>query len=442
MLALALAMAAAARPARANGRFPAAQYVLIGPGSQNSTIVLRTTFGLMVSRDGGASFHWECEEALQYTGQWDPALALSADGTISAGLIDGVVQTRDDCEYDRNASAGSMLISDLSNSADGSRIWGVEGADGVPNHVLSSSNGGVSFEILGAGVANVWPLTIDAAPSKPTRLYVTALDDTTREPRLLRSDDGGVTLYPLAPDFMGAVDAYLAGVDPTNADRLWIRANSGPNTLLLRSDDGGASVRLAAMTTGPMLGFALSDDGQRVWYGGATDGVVRSDDGGQTFHRVADTHVSCMRYHGGALYMCADWLSEPYALYRWTDGAPAPEGIFRLDHAVGPAACAPGTVEHDTCGSRWPTVQAMVTPRARDGGADGGPVGDGQSVDVVGRGDVGGGSVAADADGSIAPRPGSCACEAAGAGRRGVPAAMFHGFGAALLAALLGRRRR
>jgi hypothetical protein len=420
-LALALAAGVAARPARGNGRFPAAQYVLVGPGAQSSTIVLRTTFGLMVSRDAGASFHWLCEEALQYAGQWDPPLALASDGTISAGLVDGLVQTRDDCLFDRNASAGATLIADLSNSADGSTIWALEGAPGVADRVLLSTDGGGTFAALGAGVTHVWPLTLDAAPSLPARLYATAFDDTTRAPLLFRSDDGGVTLRAQPVDFMGAADGYLAAVHPTRPDTLWIRANKGPNTLLLRSDDGGATLHLAATTMGPMLGFAVSDDGARVWIGGETDGVLRSDDGGQTFRTVANTRVSCMRYHAGALYLCADWLNEPYALYRWRDGADAPEGIFRLADALGPADCEAGTTEHDTCGTRWPTVRSSVTVRARDGGADaagpdGAPDGpdagaDGAATDSRAALDVSNALDGAPGDAGP-PRAGSCACDA------------------------------
>lgn len=50
--------------ARANGRFPAAQQVVLGPGARSDVITLRTTFGPLVSRDGGRGFRWYCEELL------------------------------------------------------------------------------------------------------------------------------------------------------------------------------------------------------------------------------------------------------------------------------------------------------------------------------------------------------------------------------------------
>ena len=48
-LAIASGVALLPWPARANGRFPAAQYVVLGPGARGDHIALRTTFGLIVS---------------------------------------------------------------------------------------------------------------------------------------------------------------------------------------------------------------------------------------------------------------------------------------------------------------------------------------------------------------------------------------------------------
>src|SRR4051812_43959587 len=46
--ALFFALAATARPAHANGRFPAAQHALVGPGAAAARLVLRATFGFAV----------------------------------------------------------------------------------------------------------------------------------------------------------------------------------------------------------------------------------------------------------------------------------------------------------------------------------------------------------------------------------------------------------
>lgn len=355
--------------ARANGRFPAAQHILVGPGRASTVIVVRATFGLVVSRDGGASFHWICEEALEYFGSWDPPIALSADGAVHAGLVDGLIQTRDGCNFTRNESVGPALVGDLANDIDGEDVLAVEAAGGVPNHVLISHDRGATFDRLGPGVAGGWFVTADAAPSRPSRVYATFMEERTRNYRLYRSDDGGATLSVTTTDFLGGSDAFLSAIDPTNPELIWVRSNAGTSTMLLRSDDGGATFTRAAQTSQSMLGFAISHDGTRVWYGGPEDGLFRSDDGGRTFARVSDLHVTCLRYHQGALYICADPFRDPYALGRWRDGEAAPEPLLRFADIAGPVECPSGTIVHDICGARWPSLRStLVTSRDSDAG--------------------------------------------------------------------------
>src|SRR5690606_19038259 len=57
--------------AHANGRPPATNGVYLHPGDPDAVFV-RSTFGLLVSRDGGCSFRWICERAIGYGGEFDP----------------------------------------------------------------------------------------------------------------------------------------------------------------------------------------------------------------------------------------------------------------------------------------------------------------------------------------------------------------------------------
>ena len=56
----ALLLVVPAREARANGRFPAANQLAHSP-TDPKLFVLRTTFGILVSHDAGASWDWVCE---------------------------------------------------------------------------------------------------------------------------------------------------------------------------------------------------------------------------------------------------------------------------------------------------------------------------------------------------------------------------------------------
>src|SRR5438094_3477454 len=80
--------------ANANGRPPEANGVVLQPSDPNA-IYIRTTFGLLVSRDAGCSFHWICEDAIGYGGTFDPKYAIANDGALFAGTFDGLRVSRD-----------------------------------------------------------------------------------------------------------------------------------------------------------------------------------------------------------------------------------------------------------------------------------------------------------------------------------------------------------
>ena len=73
----------------ANGRFPLADQLVVSPGN-SSFMVLRTTFGLLVSEDGGGSWDWVCEKAIGYEGEQDPAIGILESSAILAGTYEGL----------------------------------------------------------------------------------------------------------------------------------------------------------------------------------------------------------------------------------------------------------------------------------------------------------------------------------------------------------------
>src|SRR5581483_6730985 len=90
--------------ARANGRFPTADYLVVGPGSASDLIALRTTFGIVVSRDHGHTWRWICEDAYGGAGMADPSAAIGMDGTLILGLTGvmmdvGITTSRSLCTW-------------------------------------------------------------------------------------------------------------------------------------------------------------------------------------------------------------------------------------------------------------------------------------------------------------------------------------------------------
>ncbi len=360
----------------ANGRFPAAQFVTIGPGDRDDHLALRTTFGVIVSRDRGASWTWLCEEFFEYgTGTpWDPPVAwggADAGAPLFVGIPAGLTRTLDGCTAPRLAEAARDFTGDVTTSADGRTVLWVSSNGTGPNRVLRSTDGGATF-VTGATIApGTLPLTIEVAGDGARRVYVTAVTLVGDRAVFLRSDDGGDHFTDVPLDLRGGRDAWLAGVDRTNPDVVYVRsslpgddAGVPGGTLLLRSTDGGAHFEELTRTQGSMLGFARSDDGRTLWVGGpdARDRLRRSTDGGRTFTRVSDVEVLCLRFHADALYVCAPYTTAGWALGRSSDGGEHITPLLRFDSLTGPPACPATATGAAFCAARWPAVRAMFQP--------------------------------------------------------------------------------
>ena len=84
----------APRAARANGRYPLANQLVVDPGDPGH-LVARTTFGILESHDSGATSGWICETLIGSLGSTeDPAIAVTAGGTTVAASSSGSVRVR------------------------------------------------------------------------------------------------------------------------------------------------------------------------------------------------------------------------------------------------------------------------------------------------------------------------------------------------------------
>jgi hypothetical protein len=374
-----IALTSAPSTSNANGRFPFAQHVIVGPGAASDQIVLRATFGLLWSRDGGRTFDWACEQSLGFEGSWDPPIVF-AGGSVVVGLPDGAVSSADGCDFGRLASVPNTPMLDLAASRDGVTVYGVENVPVVENRVFASTDGGRTFSPRGRGPAAVSFDTVELAPSDARRVYVTGLDGASRAPLMFRSVDGAMTLERCtlpAESLVGATGAFVSGVASRDPDTLFVRIDRDGGSHLIRSRDGCRTFSVVLRARGSLRGFALADDG-RVWVGGPEDGLQRSNDGGDVWTRMDTPAPTCLRHHGGALYLCVDWVREPYALGRIRDGATLVEPLLRFQDARGAFACGPTSSAQLECAPRWPQQRMLVTTRpidaGRDASADGGDV--------------------------------------------------------------------
>src|SRR5579864_8029422 len=105
LFAIALAAASlAAPPARANGRFPASNAVVVTPEDPDF-LLARVTFGVLVSRDRGRTWGWVCEKAVGFVSTEDPTYLTRGDGSIAAGTFLGIrLSSYHACSRSRGAS--------------------------------------------------------------------------------------------------------------------------------------------------------------------------------------------------------------------------------------------------------------------------------------------------------------------------------------------------
>ena len=463
----------ASREAFANGRYPTAQHVIVGPGAASSTIVVRSTFGILVSDDAGGSFHYLCEDALEYGGtSFDPAVGLDGDGTLAVGLWDGMLRTANNrCASPRVPSLVGQFIADIDTSADGT-VVAVATATGFisdQNYVYRSEDSGATFTRLGVGTpAGVQFESLELGRLRDRRVYATANQLSPVRQVFYASNDGGATLVDRT-GFPGvsAIASYVAAIDPTNDDTVYVRAivdgtdgdgGTARVTALLRSDDAGVTWKELVRSHGAMLGFAIDEGGATLFMGGPSDGLQRSKDRGATWTRLSSTKVQALRHHAGILYVVAADEVDHFALARSCDDGATLHPILTFASLGEVASCPSDSKEAKVCPGRLSTLRASFSggdlPLDRecptsssplDAGPDGGTADaqvdaeDAATVDAVV--DVSTETASSDAS-SSEPTPATNSSSACGC--RAGQAASSPALGALLLVALVGswRRRR
>jgi hypothetical protein len=359
--------------ARGNGRFPRAQEFHQAPAPNDDLMVVRATFGMVVSVDRGRRWEYWCEDALEYGDGYDPAITYAADGSMLVALEDGLAVTRDGCTRRRSPDLESLSVRDLASSPDGRVTYAIAlTRDALPDsRVARTRDNGLTFEFLGERLSGVALETIEVAGSDPMRLYASGTLVADRTPVLYRSVDGGAHWGRTAARFGGATGVYVSGVDGRRPEVLYLRATAASEDMdggsaegagvLFESDDGGDTVRVVLRTRGPMRGFAISDDGRSVWAGGPEDGVWRSVDGAAPA-RLSDEPVDCLRWSSGSLWACPAFTRGGPLLLRSDGAAPFVTAMSVTDINGPPARCAAGTVAREVCPGRWSVVQRALLP--------------------------------------------------------------------------------
>jgi hypothetical protein len=353
-----------ATTAGANGRFPRAQR-LIQDQSNPSVMALYGTYGLLVTRDAGASWRHVCEAVTgAYAGE-DSLLEIMADGRIVLRADTGL--SRSDvslCSYDAVLDSTSEALEDITrDSASPNGLLSLSttlGDDGVfLSNLSSSTDGGATFTPLASVPPDVLELglTLDVSANQPELIYLSGFDAEGRG-KLARSTNRGQSFVGFEITGLGvAAPAYIAAVSASDPDRVFVRtdefsragfeAKETADDSLYFTPDGGQTWHLALNKRGKLYGFALSPDERWVLagfgdpvlpaifvepdelglYRVALDDLALSPDA-PPWERIYDRGVTCLRWTETALFACLAQDESGFEVGR------APDASFSLADAA------------------------------------------------------------------------------------------------------------
>lgn len=428
-------------PAMANGRFPGARQIAIHP-LDPATLLLRTTFGQMLSHDSGQSFRWLCEEVIGYGGTQDPAVAITADGTLLNAAYEGTSVSHDGgCSFPFAVGLTSRysldLTLDTSSPAHALVIVAGDQLNGIPPQCWETTDNGQQWATLSDLDKGFFPQNVDVARSRPLRVYISGLQNKngSSQASLLRSDDGGKTWAQREVSVDQAINVYLSAIDPQDEQRIYLRLEGSTEDELLLSTDGGESYQSLVKLPGGMLGFALSPDGTKIAVGGPTGGVLVASRDDGVFTQASPTPVTCLAWGKDGLYACGvDEIASGFAMARSTDeGKTFVPLLAALGDACGPLqTCGPTSPYAGLCPGRWPGIKGMLKssgppPVACDvvtggqGGSGSGAAGTGTPAGAAGAGTAGAGVAGAAGVAETPPQAGRAGSNAGSGGLATAP---------------------
>jgi len=361
-----VALLSVVRSARANGRYPTADQLLVDP-RDSQHLVLRTTFGILQSRDAGKRWTWICEAGVGFPpgSAVDPAVTILADGSIVAGYSrDLRISRADGCDWTSPFSnvVTENLIDVTLDPADPGRALFVCStlASTRRSRILTVTIGSQLVSELAVLGDDLSPTTLEVAPSRPQRIYVTAIADDFSS-LMLRSDDSGRSWERVHIEPLGTLAAYIAAIDPTNPDRVYVRVDGPTRDSLLVTRDAGMTFDEVISIDGDMQAFALSPDGKRVFVGGTSAGLYAADSESLAFAalKAKVRSPSCLRFATPErLLVCAREATDGFTLGLLSeDGAVAP--LLRTDALVA-SACRSDESVGAACPSSWPGLSALL----------------------------------------------------------------------------------
>ena len=355
--------------ASANGRAPGTSSIHFRRGMEQE-IVAGLTFGLVASRDGGATWSWMCEDAIGYGGTYDPDYVFSSTGALFATTFTGMKVQRDACTF--SAQGNTKFVSTVTQGPEGRLYYGAAETTSATStgdsNIYRSLDDGMTWtpSTSQPGIPNDWWQSLEVAPTLANRLYLAGYrfvmvgGENKKVFLLFRSDDGGQTWIALPTTQLATMPnstIEIAGISPTNPDHVFARVKLEDNALsdaIYRSLDKGMTwTRI--LGKGSAIAFLVRKSGQLV---AATQalGAVRSEDYGMTWIDLVDPpHINCLKENSAEeVWACTQNYggmaapSDGYGIMKTADLVTW-QPVLKYQEMKAPVACAAGTVQRDRC---------------------------------------------------------------------------------------------
>jgi len=250
-------------PARADGAFPNSESIFTPEGLPHD-IVLATNFGVVRSTDDGTTWIWACEQAADLNAS-SYQLAPAPSYRIFAVAFDSVTGNSTHLAYSDNSACdwaistglvdGTSVRDEFADPTNPNRVLAltsipVDGGMGT-DEVVESSDGGATFTTLRFTAGPGDTITgVEIARSAPQTVYLTIRNivmtgsTSTTTPILMQSTNGGTswTKHDLSSMLPGNKSIRLVAVDPSDAQKVFLRVSTGTDEGLALTTNGGATV--------------------------------------------------------------------------------------------------------------------------------------------------------------------------------------------------------
>jgi uncharacterized protein (TIGR03382 family) len=385
-LALASVLAASG-VAQANGR-PAGTSTINFRQGHEQDIAAGMTFGMVISHDGGATWHWMCEKAVLYGGLFDPDYVYAPSGALFATTFDGSLVNRDGCVFAPIAAFGKKFFSSITQGPDGALLMAAADVpDGMGNlgdaKIYKSTNDGMAFNTgATAGMINDWYNSIEVAPTDATRVYVSGYRLGTggaRSWQIYRSSNGGTSFTPVTSTGFTTSDNSsidIVGIKRGAPDTVFVRVSLVDGTTgdaIWRSDNAGQSwTKIFPTTANPVkdeMSFVVRANGDIVVGTRNSGAFVARGPTNATWETLAGApHINCLVENtAGEVWACTQNFAVPGTpsddagimkttnLTSWTK-------VLRYQDIQAPVECPAGTRQHDQCVYDCPDVTYNDNP--------------------------------------------------------------------------------